>query len=86
MLDATPKTPSTTKPETVRLVAEGFAEGEPVRLGKYLVTSLEAGWDTQLTFSDVESGKTHTKVIDTDGPTHAAERAFSWWTNEAWYV
>lgn len=84
MLDATPTEPTTTSDETIRAIAEGFEAGDPVRLGRYVVTSLGAGWNTQLVFSDVRGGGNYTKVIDTDGPTHAASEVFTWWTTDAW--
>lgn len=84
MFNATPTSHTTTKNETVNRIAEGFAKKRVVKLGAYFVTRLVAGWTTKLTFTHVGSGKTHCKDIASDGPTHAAEQAYEWWTKDAW--
>lgn len=79
--------PTTTNSQIITQIAEAFATGAECILGRYMVSLLEDGWDTQLVFSDVRGEKgIHTKDIDSDGPTHAATEAYHWWSNDAWAI
>lgn len=83
-VNATPVRPTTSKDETIKLIAKGFFEQKSVQLGVYTVTKEESGWDTKLIFVRETDEAVFIKNIDSDGLHHAAEQAYKWWTNDAW--
>lgn len=85
MIDATPDYKDT-RNQTIQKIARAYANGEPVRLGRYVCRAVECGWKTQLYFDDADSDATHSKIISRDGPTHAAMQTYRWWTVDAWHV